>query len=200
MRKAESPAVSAETPDETLVHRVLEGEDEAFRILMARHYSGVYRLAYYWTGNRDDALDLCQECFVHLYRVMGKYDPQYRFRVWMYRVSANRCINWVKANRRARETVPFSHLSEWVLEFPDTEPSPLDRAQEKEARQSLLEAVHELPERYRAPIILRYMEDLSYKEIAAVLEISLKNVEIRIHRAKKMLYERLKDRLLGEEE
>jgi len=186
--------------DEALVQRVLAGEDEAFRALLARYHTSIFRLSYYWAGNRDDALDLCQECLVHLYKVLGQFDNRYRFHVWMYKVCTNRCINWLKANRRARETVPFSHLTEQALDLPDKSPGPADSVFHMEVRQKLLEAVQALPEKYRVPITLRYLEDLSYKEIAAVMGITLKNVEIRIHRAKKMLHEQLKNHFNSEAE
>ncbi|MBW3622406.1 MAG: RNA polymerase sigma factor [Armatimonadetes bacterium] len=179
--------------DETLVQRVLAGCDESFRVLMARYQTSIYRLAYYWTGNRDDAQDLTQECFIHLYRVLGRFDSRYRFPVWMYKVCTNRCINWIKANRRAREVVPFSHLSEQALELPDSSPGPAQAAFNSETRELLLETVKNLPEKYRVPIVLRYLEDFSYKEIAAIMGISVKNAEIRIHRARKMLYDLLRE-------
>lgn len=184
--------------DEALVQSVLDGHDDAFHALMVRHQTGVYRLAYYWTGNRDDAHDLSQECFIHLYRVLNRYDSRYRFHVWMYKVCNNRCINWLKANRRAREMVPFSHLTEEALDIPDRSPGPMERVSHMEVRQSLLDAVQRLPEKYRVPITLRYLEELSYKEIAVVMDITVKNVEIRIHRAKKMLHESLKGQLFPE--
>jgi RNA polymerase sigma-70 factor, ECF subfamily len=179
-------------PDEDLVRLALGGEDESFRALMTRYHRSIYRLCYYWTGNRDDALDLCQECFLHLYKVLSRYDSRYRFHVWLYKICTNRCINWLKANRRARETVPFSHMAEQDLDFPDLNPGPAEAAYHSEVRQILLDAVHQLPEKYRVPITLRYLEELSYKEIAAIMGITVKNVEIRIHRAKKMLHEQLK--------
>jgi RNA polymerase sigma-70 factor (ECF subfamily) len=194
----ESKDIAAASPpitDEMLVKLTLEGDDESFRALMIRHQSGVYRLAYYWTGNRDDAQDLCQECFVHLYRVLDRYDHHYRFHVWMYKVCNNRCINWLKSNRRAREIIPFSHLSEDSLDLPDRSPGPADHVSHSEIRRLLMEAVHRLPENYRVPVILRFLDELSYKEIAASMGITVKNVEIRLHRAKKMLYETLKGQL-----
>ena len=186
---------STPTGDETLVQRVLAGSDEAFRALMTRYQTNIYRLAYYWTGNRDDAQDLTQECFIHLYKVLGRFDSRYRFPVWMYKVCTNRCINWIKANRRAREIVPFSHLTEQALDIPDTAPGPAEAAFSGELKQKLLETVESLPEKYRVPIVLRYLEDFSYKEIAAIMDISVKNAEIRIHRARKMLCDLLRDEL-----
>ncbi len=194
-RGAEPVQAPPHPPDEALVQRVLAGSDEAFQALMLRHEPGIYRLAYYWTGNRDDALDLTQECFIHLYRVLARYDSRYRFTVWMYKVCTNRCINWIKSNRRAREVMPFSHLSERELDLPDDRPGPSDIAFTQEAKRQLLDAVAQLPENYRAPITLRFLEDFSYKEIAAIMDISVKNVEIRVHRAKKMLHEQLKNHL-----
>ena len=179
--------------DESLVHSVLAGSDEAFRTLMARYQTSIYRLAYNWTGNRDDAQDLTQECFIHLYKVLGRYDSRFRFPVWMYKVCTNRCINWIKANRRAREVVPFSHLTEQALDLPDAAPGPAETAFSHETKEKLLETVQNLPEKYRVPIVLRYLEDFSYKEIAAIMDISVKNAEIRIHRARKMLFDLLRD-------
>lgn len=195
MKIRESSLNLAPTPtgDETLVQRVLAGSDDAFRALMTRHQSGIYRLAYYWTGNRDDAQDLTQECFIHLYKVLGRFDTRYRFPVWMYKVCTNRCINWIKANRKAREIVPFSHLTEQALDIPDHAPGPADLAFSGEMKAKLLETVQNLPEKYRVPIVLRYLEDFSYKEIAAIMDISVKNAEIRIHRARKMLFDLLRD-------
>lgn len=179
--------------DEILVQNVLAGSDEAFRTLMARYQTSIYRLAYYWTGNRDDAQDLTQECFIHLYKVLGRYDSRFRFPVWMYKVCTNRCINWIKANRRAREVVPFSHMTEQALDLPDHAPGPAEAAFASETKERLLGTVQNLPEKYRVPIVLRYLEDFSYKEIAAIMDISVKNAEIRIHRARKMLFDLLRD-------
>ncbi|HEY3268132.1 MAG TPA: sigma-70 family RNA polymerase sigma factor [Armatimonadota bacterium] len=180
------------TPDEELVADCLAGNNVAFEELMARYEDSLFRLAYYWTGNRDDAQDLCQDCFIHLYHVLPKYDRQYRFAVWMYKVCTNNCINWLKRHRRRPPAMSLSSLLGEEVEIPDTLPLPEQTLLASEDRKAVMDAVNALPPAYRMPIILKYLEDFSYKEIAQMLNISVKNVEIRLHRAKGMLQKTLR--------
>ncbi|HEY3283741.1 MAG TPA: RNA polymerase sigma factor [Armatimonadota bacterium] len=181
----------ADVHDEALILRCLQQDEVAFSELMHRYQNGLYRLAYHWAGNRDDAQDLCQECFIHLYKVLPKYDSRYRFSVWLYRVATNHCINWLKANQRNRAVLSLNHLAMEGGEPPDPVPTLEQRMIRSEERQTVMAAVGSLPDRYRMPVLLRYLEDFSYKEIAAILGITVKNVEIRLHRSKAMLAERL---------
>lgn len=178
-------------PDETLVAECLNGRDAAFEELMARYQDSLFRLSYYWTGNREDAQDLCQDCFIHLYSVLHRYDSQYRFGVWMYKVCTNHCINWLKKTRRRPPAMSLSSLMGQELDIPDDQPHPEQTLMAAEDRRAVLDAVNALPTLYRMPIILKYLEDFSYKEIAMMLDISVKNVEIRLHRAKGMLQKSL---------
>lgn len=180
------------SPDEALVAECLAGSEGAFDELMARYEDSLYRLAYYWTGNREDAQDLSQDCFIHLYHVLSKYDSQYRFGVWLYKVCTNHCINWLKKHRRRPPALSLSSLLGEEVDIPDTVPLPEQSLLAAEDRRAVLDAVNALPVVYRMPIILKYLEDFSYKEIAQMLNISVKNVEIRLHRAKAMLQKSLK--------
>lgn len=180
-----------EEQDTLLVARCLK-DYSAFEDLVRKYEKTVYRLTYYWVGNRDDALDLAQECFIRLYQVLPKYDPTYRFSIWLYRVCTNVCINWLKANRKHRQSVPLSVLPAQLLEIPDGSDHLVNYLVRQEKKEMVLEAVKNLKETYRIPVLLRYMEGFSYKEIAAILGISVKNVEIRLHRAKEMLHQQLK--------
>jgi len=179
--------------DETLVAECLGGRQGAFTELMDRYEDSLFRLAYYWTGNREDAQDLCQDCFIHLYHVLAKYDPNHRFGIWMYRVCTNNCINCLKRHRRRPPAMSLSSLLGEEVDIPDTVLLPEQEMLVAEDRRAVLKAVQELPPVYRMPIILRYLEEFSYKEIARVLDISVKNVEIRIHRAKAMLQKSLRN-------
>lgn len=181
-----------DSSDESLVAECLQGNPEAFSALMERYEDSLFRLAYYWTGNREDAQDLCQDCFIHLYSVLTKYDPDHRFGVWLYKVSTNHCINWLKKHRRRPPALSLSSLLGEEIEIPDSVPLPEQTLLAKEDRRAVMDAVNALPATYRMPIILRYLEDFSYKEIAQVLDISVKNVEIRLHRAKAMLQKTLR--------
>ena len=180
------------SPDDALVAECLNGCEGAFDELMGRYQDSLYRLAYYWTGNREDAQDLCQDCFIHLYSVLPKYDHNYRFGVWLYKVSTNHCINWLKKHRRRPPALSLSSLLGEEVEIPDNVPQPEQALLAAEDRKAVMDAVNALPVVYRMPIVLKYLEDFSYKEIAVLLNISVKNVEIRLHRAKAMLQKSLR--------
>jgi RNA polymerase sigma-70 factor (ECF subfamily) len=183
----------ANSPDEALVAECLRGSEGAFDQLMERYQDSLFRLAYYWTGNREDAQDLCQDCFIHLFHVLCKYDPQYRFEIWLYKVCTNHSINWVKRHRRRPPAMSLSSLLGEEVEIPDAEVAlPEKTLLDAEDRKAILDAVNALPAVYRMPIVLKYLEDFSYKEIAQTLDISVKNVEIRLHRAKAMLQKSLR--------
>ncbi len=179
-------------PDEALVASCLNGNETAFKELMVRYEDSLFRLAYYWSGNREDAQDLCQDCFIHLYHVLPKYDQNYRFAVWMYKVCTNHCINWLKKHRRRPPAMSLSSLMGEEVDIPDDMPHPEQAILAAEDRKAVMDAVNALPTVYRMPIILKYLEEFSYKEIAQMLDISVKNVEIRLHRAKAMLQKTLR--------
>lgn len=178
-------------PDEAIVARCVSGDEGAFEELMSRYEDSLYRLAYYWSGNREDAQDLCQDCFIHLYSVLPKFDQKYRFAVWMYRVCTNHCINWLKKHRRRPPAMSLSSLMGDEVDIPDDLPHPEQLLLAAEDHKAVMDAVNALPVGYRMPIILKYLEEFSYKEIAQMLDISVKNVEIRLHRAKAMLQKTL---------
>ena len=192
MKDTVSNAALTDAPDEELVARCVAGDESAFNDIVVRYQDSLFRLSYYWTGNRDDAQDLSQDCFIHLFHVLPKYDPNHRFGIWMYRVCTNNCINWLKRNRRKPPPLSLSSLMGEEMDIPDHAPLPEQKLLTAENHKVVMDAVNDLPTAYRMPVILRYLEEFSYKEIAAVLDISVKNVEIRLHRAKAMLQKALK--------
>jgi len=169
--------------DTTLVQRSLNGDREAFAILVERYQTGLFRLAFAMAGNREDAEDLCQECFLHLYRVLPKYNPQYRFSTWLKRVATNLFINKIKSSRR-RET--YINYIEDILESPaeplDYEANPEAATCRSDEARRILAAVNALPTELRIPFTLRYLEDLSFKEIADILDLPMGTVSTRIRR------------------
>ncbi len=172
-------------PDERIIRLVLKGRTDAFRDLMRRHQSAVFRLAYRILGRREDAEDAVQETFLRVYQSLNGYKEKGKFWPWVRRVAVNVCL----------KKLPSELPSEGVEELQDLERG-LARPVEAEVLQQIeLERVRKaivgLPALYRTTFVLRYEEDLSYKEIADILEVPLTTVETRLHRAKRMLAERL---------
>lgn len=179
--------------DEELVERCLRGDTGAFSLLVDRYKGQVYNLAAKMLGNPLDAEDAAQEAFVQAYRALPSYRGQSRFSTWLYRIAVNRTLDLLR--RRQNPTRQASSL-----EAPDgqregglagrlasREPGPEDQVLQSETRARLRRALHELPEHYRAVVVLYHFQGLSYRQIGEVLGVPLRTVETRLYRAKAML-------------
>jgi RNA polymerase sigma-70 factor (ECF subfamily) len=178
----------AEIDDREYVQRALAGDDRAFAVVVRRYQRGLYNLAYRMVRESELARDLTQDVFVRVHGALGKYDPSYSFSSWIYRVATNLCIDYIR--KRKIETVSLDApvslgddetVTRDVLD-PTQDP---ERDLETAERQELLaEALDKLPEAHRMVLLLRHQRDLSYEEIARILEAPLGTVKARIHRAR----------------
>lgn len=171
--------------DELLVRQVLDGTTEAFGVLVKRYERQIYSLAYRLTNDSEEAQDLGQEAFIKIYRSLDKYDPGRPFFSWMYKVAANQCYSMLRQKREAMTSL--DEVADFVPSDPEVASHPELYAENAETRRRVREALAGLPENYRMPLVLRYLEDLSYREIAEMLDLSLSAVESRIHRGRQML-------------
>jgi RNA polymerase sigma-70 factor (ECF subfamily) len=172
--------------DEELVVLCLQGKREAFEELVKRYERQIYSLAYRLTNNYHDAVDLTQEVFLHLYRVLDKFDGDRRFFPWMYRIATNVCYNALK--RKPKETSSLDNVIEFVS---DEHSQPEDQYESKEIRETVHKAIAELPENFRVPMVLRYLEDLTYQQIADTMELPVSTIETRLYRGRIMLQKKL---------
>ena len=171
--------------DEKLVQQVLDGNREAFATLISRYERQIYGLAYRLTNNKHEAQDLGQEAFIKIYQSLDKYDPERPFFSWMYKVASNQCYSILR-KKRDQET-PLESVIEFMPQEEEEASSPERFVLNKENQEGIREALAELPEKYRWALVLRFMEDMSYQDIADAMELSLSAVESRIHRGKKLL-------------
>ncbi|MFV8754232.1 RNA polymerase sigma factor [Nannocystaceae bacterium ST9] len=174
------PAIT-ELDDEVLVARASGGKDNAaFAELVRRHQGKVRGLLLRLTNNPTLADDLAQEVFLRAYRGLVGFEGRSRFSTWLYRIAYNVFLNH---RTRTRELACLPENYESHAAAPDNELSP----QRYDLRRDLADAVTRLPERYRAVVTLYYLEDVSYPEIAEVLDLPLGTVKTHLHRAKKLL-------------
>lgn len=173
--------------DEALADGVIKGDLAAFEELVRRYQKAVFKVAYRMVGHKEEAEDLAQEVFVHVYKKISYFDPAKRFKPWLYRVAVNACISRL----RSKKKVVFLSFDDTLTGSGDGDTSRYlspDRCIEiQELRQEIHQAVLQMPENYRAMIVLRYQLDLTNTEIAEVLGITKENVEVRMHRAHKHL-------------
>lgn len=187
--------------DELLVEQARKGSQQAFATLVRRHEGSVYSLCYRMLGNAAEAEDLAQEAFLRFYRSLDKFRPGSRLRPWLHKITANLCLDALR--RRKDPTLPLEEIAGGDCEprVHAVDELPEEAYVSREARLDVQRALLGLPGEYRIVLALRYLEGLSYQEVAEALGVSLSAVEARIFRAKKMLSQILASRSeRGEEE
>ncbi|MFO7564464.1 MAG: sigma-70 family RNA polymerase sigma factor [Enhygromyxa sp.] len=175
----------AELDDEALVERAGNGGDKAaFAELVRRHQGKVRGLLLRLTGNPTLADDLAQEVFLRAYRGLVGFEGRSRFSTWIYRIAYNVFLNH---RARSKELAALPQGFESSAAAPEGELSP----GRYDIRSDLAAAIVRLPERYRVVVTLHYLEDVSYPEIAEILDLPLGTVKTHLHRAKKLLRDHL---------
>ena len=185
-------------PSEDLMARIAKGDDDAFEILVNRHQTSVLNLIYRFIGDRTQAKDLAQEVFIRVWQAARGYEPKAKFTTWLYRITANLCFNELKSARR-KKWFPFHQSSDdqsgnTIEEtLSDSEPSAEDLLLEKERSRQISDALQSLPDNQRMALVLKRYDDLSYEEIARILNCSVSAVESLLVRAKRTLQKKLKN-------
>jgi RNA polymerase sigma-70 factor (ECF subfamily) len=166
------------------LRRARLGEAEAFSRLVEAYQMPVFNLCYRMLGDADLAEEASQEAFLKAFRNLAAYDPRRPFRTWLLSIAAHHAIDGIRRRRLA--TVPLDDLP--------IEADPLDRAPgpeallvQRETAQEVDRWLRSLAPRDRAVMILRYWYDLSYEEMADMLQTSVSGIKSRLHRARKQI-------------
>ncbi|REJ76338.1 MAG: RNA polymerase sigma factor SigM [Acidobacteria bacterium] len=186
MLKAES--MHENTSESDLIAAGREGDRSAFEELFRRNQRRVYSVAFnFFGGDRQLAEDISQQVFLKLYVGIAKFRGDAQVSTWLYRVTVNQCIDEQKKRNR------FSFFGD-IFEREDSEVVEIDDSTEErlEISESVKKAVAELKPIFRAPLVLKHVEGLSYSEMAQVLDISEGTVASRLSRGHKMLAESLR--------
>ena len=194
--KSDQEAMDWEPSSEDLMVKTARGDEIAFEALVLRHQTSVLNLIYRFVGDRTQAKDLSQEVFLRVWQAAKNYEAKAKFTTWVYRVASNLCLNELKSARR-RKWFPFHRSdgdSENAIEetFSDGSPTAEDLLLAKERTRKISEALQSLPANQRMAMVLKRYDDLSYQEIAKILNCSVSAVESLLVRAKRNLQEKLK--------
>jgi len=175
--------------DARVVESCQQGDREAFRLLFETHKDKVYSIAlYFFGGDAALASDITQQVFLKLFTRIGQFRRQSEFTTWLYRLTTNTCIDEQRRRRR------FTPLPETQAAPPvphATLPAAEARFMQLEIADSVRDAIATLKPKLRIAILLKYFEELSYEEIAEVLDCSKGTVASRLHRGHSILAERL---------
>ena len=171
------------TDDTELVLRAQEGDHGAFDVLLREHYNQIYATCRRLAGNEADALDATQEALITLVRRIDRFDGRSKFTTWMHRVVVNACLDELR--RRGRRPVPTPVEEQPLASF---ERPVADSVSD---RMDIEEALAQLPEAFRVPVVLCDQLGLSYEDIAEEMDIAPGTVRSRISRGRRRLAELL---------
>lgn len=182
--------------DEQLVMLVREGCNDAFALLVERYEKQIFALAYRLGGDYDEARDMAQESFLRVYQELPRYDVNRRFFPWLYRVAHNTCINLM--HRRPKETTPLDNILDLRTDEMNREVNPGVSYEHQELSDAINQALQALPENYRLPLVMKYLEGMSYQQISDQLDLPVSTIETRLFRGRKMLKQALNAFLQGD--
>jgi RNA polymerase sigma-70 factor (ECF subfamily) len=169
--------------DRMTVDQIVAGQKELYRLLVKRHEQAVHGMGISFFRNAEDASDFTQEVFLKTYRNLSRFEGRSRFSTWLYKIAYNTAINSVARKKEYQSLVEDETASDR-----DTPERKLLRGF---ARDAVLEAVSELPERFRVCVDLFFFYDRSYLEIEAITGYPVNTIKSHVFRAKKILREKL---------
>jgi RNA polymerase sigma-70 factor (ECF subfamily) len=188
-----------EMTDGVLAQQILEGDEDAFALLVQRYNSPLFNFICRFMNDYDAASDVLQHVFTQLYLTLPTLRTGEPLKPWLFRVARNRCLD----EFRRKKGIPFSELQmaseddelSPLEAIPDTSPLPEDIAERHDLQAMLQQAISTLPPKFRAVVLLRYTSQMSFAEIAHTLQIPEATAKTYFQRAKPRLREALKDRL-----
>ena len=159
--------------DDILIRRAAAKDESAFEQLMLLHQKPVYNICYRMAGNADDALDLSQEVFLKLWRTLEQYQFDAAFSTWLFRLTQNVCIDFLRRKKRQQHvSLTFSDDEDEgkELSVPDPEPLPEERVIFNEKQAAIRAAMNALPVDFREILQLRVVQELPYEQIAQIMD------------------------------
>ena len=184
---------NSDSDDIEIIEKVLAGDIEAFSVIIKKYQDKTFNYVYSQVKDYDEALDITQEIFIMTIEALRSFRRESKFSTWFYSIMVNYCKNYRKKNSRYN-LVPINSSKgdeEYDLQLPDERENPEKEVIMNDSLRIVREEINRLPDDYREILMLRDIEGLSYNEIAEILDISLSNVKVRIHRGREFLKNRL---------
>ncbi|WP_462265059.1 RNA polymerase sigma factor [Mucilaginibacter sp.] len=182
--------------DYQLVLKARNGNQKAYAALMQRYKDSIYFMALKMVNNKEDAMDLTVETFAKAFEKLEKYQPDFAFSTWLFRVATNNCIDFLrkkKLNTTSIHGMMEDEEDSRPLQIKSDTLNPEETSIKKQESQELKLLIDSLPPRYRNLLTLRYFDELSYEEIAQQLDLPLGTVKAQLFRAKYLLGNILKE-------
>ena len=191
MLSVDAVHASVSDAEAALVSRCLAGDEQACTELVESHQRMVYQLAFHLLGDKEEALDLSQDVFLTVFRMLDRFRGQSALRTWIYRIVVNQARNRQRWWRRRYQSaqVPLDvHVSEHgELSSPRDDCGPEKLLRQKEQADRVWQALRDLPFDQRTALVLREIDGLSYEEIGYSLNVAVGTVKSRLARARQLL-------------
>ena len=182
------------TEERKIIKKAAAGSADAFEQLLLKYQTPIYNLCLRMTGNPEDAADMTQEAFLKAWRSLSSFQFESSFSTWLYRLTTNTCLDYLRSLKRRPQcslTVEDDDGEEQVLDVTDEAPTPEEALLSAEERSQLVHALSQLEASQRQIITLRVVNDLSYAEIAEILDVKEGTVKSRLARARDNLRKKL---------
>ncbi len=185
--------------DFKLIRAAVEHKDEkAYAELMHIYKKPVYHVVLKMVRNPDDAEDLTIEAFAKAFRNLHKFNPEFAFSTWLFRIATNNCIDFIRKNKIKTMSIDsgirIDNGDEIQIDFKDNDLNPQEVAIKNQKIEIMQLVVGKLPPKYQRLVSLRYFDELSYEEIATELKAPLGTVKAQLHRARELLYDMVKEK------
>lgn len=173
-----------------LLDKIIAKDEKAFQFFVEKYHQMVLNICNNILNNYDDALDVSQEVFIKIYESIENFRGESKVTTWLYRISINKSLNYLRSKKKQKWfsslDVIFGNESR-NSEPEDNEMNPAENIELEENKKALYFALRKLPEKQNIAVTLNNFEDLSYKEISDIMEISVTEVGVLINRGKKKL-------------
>ena len=181
-------AVEPENPDADLIEQAQAGDEAAFQELIERYKTRIASIAYQVLGNYEDARDVAQEVFIKLYKGLGSFDPRKKFFTWLYRLTVNAAIDFLRAKRRRSSESSIDERPEQYQDIPNLEFESITHNLERgELRQLFIKLAEKLNPKQRAAFVLCDLQGFTADEVAEILNCPKVTLRWYLHEARKRI-------------
>ncbi|KNF07499.1 RNA polymerase factor sigma-70 RpoD [Gottschalkia purinilytica] len=181
--------------EEQIIKEIQNGNYSEFSQIVDLYKNKVFGMAYKFTNDYDEAQDLSQEVFLKIYKQIKNFRFESKLSTWIYRICMNTCIDW-KRKKEKIKSINFSNMTseenkDQQIEIKDESLLPEDKIVANEKSQEIHNLIYSLPDKYKTVITMYHFNEMSYEDIAEVLNVPQRTIETRLYRARRILKEKL---------
>jgi RNA polymerase sigma-70 factor (ECF subfamily) len=178
--------------DQIVIHQIINGDTNAFSVLVERYKDLVFTLAMRMLKNREEAEEVSQDTFIKIYKSLTKFKGDSKFSTWTYKVTYNTCLDRIKKNKRSQHVVP---IDEFTTNQVKTIDNALFNLEQKEHEKTIKDCLALLPSEDSFLLTLYYFEEQSLEEISKIVGLTANNVKVKVFRSRKKLATILRKKL-----